>query len=108
MQLLQLCLLSCFFLLFLKKSLLNSVKLALLLILWSFLSVLIEVHPLAQRRGKGRFVFVTRTHAFIVTAGFLVHHSVFSYRDKRSSGTLACDSQRTTVRTTECAGESNE
>lgn len=30
-----------------KKPLLNSVKLALLLILWSFLSVLIEVHPLA-------------------------------------------------------------
>lgn len=31
-----------------KKPLLNSVKLALLLILWSFLSILIEVHPLAQ------------------------------------------------------------
>lgn len=33
-----------------KKSLLNSVKLALVLILWSFLSVLIEVHPLIQRQ----------------------------------------------------------
>ena len=30
-----------------KNPLLNSVKLAPLLILWSFLSILIEVHPLA-------------------------------------------------------------
>lgn len=33
--------------LFKKNPLLNSVKLAPLLILWSFLSILIEVHPLA-------------------------------------------------------------
>lgn len=41
------------FLLEKKKALLNSVKLAQLLILWSFLSVLIEVHPLAWGRKKG-------------------------------------------------------
>lgn len=44
MWLLQMCLLSC---LKKKNPLLNSVKLAPLLILWSFLSILIEVHPLA-------------------------------------------------------------
>lgn len=50
MWLLQMCLLSCFK----KKPLLNSAKLALLLILWSFLSVLIEVQPLAWAGGRRR------------------------------------------------------
>lgn len=41
--------------LFKKNPLLNSVKLAPLLILWSFLSILIEVHPLAWgEAGEGK------------------------------------------------------
>lgn len=51
-----------------KKPLLNSVKLALLLILWSFLSVLIEVHPLAWcGMGEGRQSCVCNLNRYIST-----------------------------------------
>lgn len=59
------CLLFCF-----KKKtpLLNSVKLALLLILCSFLSVLIEVHPLAWRgMEEGRRICVCNLNINIST-----------------------------------------
>lgn len=53
--------------LFLKKPLLNSGKLALLLILWSFLSVLIEVQPLAWQEGGGGdwLAFLTPTYTLV-------------------------------------------
>lgn len=56
------------FLVFFFFKLLNSVKLAPLLILWSFLSVLIEVHPLAWGgRGRGRQVCVCNQNTSIIT-----------------------------------------
>ena len=71
------------FLVFLKP-LLNSVKLALLLILWSFLSVLIEVHPLAWaggRRRRQRYTgVVMRAHTLVLIISSLAHRSLFSYR----------------------------
>ena len=71
--------------LFKKNPLLNSVKLAPLLILWSLLSILIEVHPLAWGEGgggQGRLVSVTRTQTLILIISSLVCHSLFSHTDR--------------------------